>query len=93
MISLANLPEELRKGFKAKMKAPIEGVTVGEKEPQRAFRILQKAVDEKGEIHLLTMMKLAKIEHMKMSLEDLVSTAEAEGLITRLGEGHWAFLG
>lgn len=87
-IAMANLPPELREPFQAKLRA-FESKEVREIESGPAVRRAILNATEDGMLERSALIAALRKHRIRVDLEELLSQAEAEGILVRQGRDAW----
>lgn len=92
LVSLNNIPEELREGFSKLNKKRFEKTPIHKIKDLIPF-ILSESVNDEGVILLDELNKTIRKNNYKISSEKIIEIAESEGLLLRLSKENWELLG
>lgn len=91
-ISIANMPEELRADFAAKLPPLEEPDAKDLRDPIQAVNILRKASGEDGTVSFEDLAAACFYAKTNLTPTELIDWAEAEGYILRKSDNLWVVL-
>ena len=91
-VAIANTPAELRDVLRDKLKSTEKLVSNSEPQAFIMAKWVHQSADENGEITIQNLTSLIKTKNSEISAEDLISMAETQGMLLRIGENRWTLL-
>lgn len=92
-VALANTPDALRDELRQRMERDLKHAPAQDETPPTAlFQALRETADEVGEITSIGVQSVLTRFGAEQSVEELMTRAEAEGLVLRRGPQRWMLL-
>lgn len=92
-VAIANTPDHLKEALRGKLKSSD---SLAQKSPETAFTMakwVEQAADENGEVSFDSLSQTLASKNTSINADDLISMAETQGMLLRIGQNRWTLLG
>lgn len=91
-VAIANTPEELRGTLRKKLHSKKDLVQNSDPPAFTMAKWVHQSADENGEVTIHSVTTTIESKNTDIDAEDLISMAETQGMLLRIGENRWTLL-
>jgi predicted nucleic-acid-binding Zn-ribbon protein len=91
-VAIANTPEELRGTLRKKLHSKKDLVQNLDPPAFTMAKWVHQSADENGEVTIHSVTTTIESKNTDIDAEDLISMAETQGMLLRIGENRWTLL-
>ena len=91
-VAIANTPEELRGTLRKKLHSKKDLVQNSDPPAFTMAKWVHQSADENGEVTIHSVTTTIESQNTDIDAEDLISMAETQGMLLRIGENRWTLL-
>jgi len=91
-VAIANTPEELRDTLRKKLHSTEALVQNSDPPAFTMAKWVHQSADENGEVTIDSVTTTVESKNTDIDPEDLISMAETQGMLLRIGENRWTLL-
>ena len=91
-VAIANTPEELRDTLRKKLQSTEALVQNSDPPAFTMAKWVHQSTDENGEVTIHSVTTTIESKNTDIDPEDLISMAETQGMLLRIGENRWTLL-
>ena len=91
-VAIANTPVELRDTLREKLQSKKPLVQNSDPPAFTMAKWVQQSADENGEVTIHSVTATINSQNTDIEAEDLISMAETQGMLLRIGENRWTLL-
>ena len=91
-VAIANTPEELRDTLRKKLHSTEALVQNSDPPAFTMAKWVHQSADENGEVTIDSVTTTVESKNTDINPEDLISMAETQGMLLRIGENRWTLL-
>ena len=91
-VAIANTPEELRGTLRQKLRSTEALVQNSDPPAFTMAKWVHQSADENGEVTIHSVTTTIESKNTDIDAEDLISMAETQGMLLRIGKNRWTLL-
>jgi len=91
-VAIANTPVELRNTLRGKLQSKKSLIQNSDPPAFTMAKWVHQSADENGEVTIHSVTATINSQNTDIDAEDLISMAETQGMLLRIGENRWTLL-
>ena len=91
-VAIANTPVELRNTLRGKLQSKKSLIQNSDPPAFTMAKWVHQSADENGEVTIHSVTATINSQNTDIDAEDLISMAETQGILLRIGENRWTLL-